>query len=292
MKQKYVYNDYVLNLHKAFEKRLDDISTQYNFDLGQEFEIAICEILRDFLPSKYGVCRGFVVNAEGAFAGDDIIIYDRNLFPTLRPNTKKAYDKKEKIPIEAVYAYIEAKHTLDNASYDKAINQVIAVKELCSEREKMNIYQVDPHVATDRKLPYPVLHWPTYRNPVFGMVLGRYSTGADGKYQTSQPEEIDSFLKYKLNAMKECPHSPDLIVAGPDNFLSPAHIDENGQNTPSLHFIPNVTSGYQVLQKTGVAFGAGLAQLAGAIDWVRLGRMPWIRIVNDARFPESSETKS
>ncbi|MGD2182757.1 DUF6602 domain-containing protein [Lusitaniella coriacea] len=128
--QTFIYNDYVKNLHQAFSRRLDEISAEFNFDLGSEFEIAICEILRSFLPIKYGICRGFVVSAEGCVAGDDIIIFDQERFPILRPNATKAFDKKEKIPIEAVYGYIEAKHTLDSQSFDKSFKQKQKVKIL------------------------------------------------------------------------------------------------------------------------------------------------------------------
>ncbi len=285
--QKYIYNDYISKLQQTFEKRLDDISARFNFDLGPEFEIAICEILSSFLPNKFGICRGFAVTAEGSTAGDDIIIYDKERFPTLRPIANRAL--KDMIPIEAIYAYIEAKHTLDENSFVKAVKQVQDVKELCSQREPVSILQFDPHVADHRALPLTLLTWPKYRNPVFGMILSRYSAGADGKSQTTNSSDVDTFLRTQLDCMKKHPHLPDLIVAGPDNFLSPAHCKEDGENVPSLHYIHEVTTGYQVIERTGVGFGAALAQLAGAIDWARLGRMPWIRIVNDSRHPESEE---
>lgn len=285
--QTHIYHDYIKNLHRAFDKRLDDISAQFNFDLGPEFEIAICDIMRSFLPNKYGVCRGFVVSAEGETAGDDIIIYDQERFPTLRPVANRAFDKKDKVPIEAVYAYIEAKHTLDADSFMKATTQVQNVKRLCSKRESVGIYQVDPHIMCNKRPPTPVLHWPAYRNPVFGMVLSRHAVGIDGKNRSSSSSDIDAFLRAQLNSMTKSANVPDLIVAGPDNFLTPAHVKEDGENIPSLHYIPSITTGYQVIEKPGIAFGAALSQLAGAIDWARLGRMPWTRIVNDVRFPES-----
>ena len=34
-----------------------------------EYEIAICRVLRHILPLKYGVCRGFVVANDGTKAG-------------------------------------------------------------------------------------------------------------------------------------------------------------------------------------------------------------------------------
>ncbi|MBF0411044.1 MAG: hypothetical protein HQM10_27135 [Candidatus Riflebacteria bacterium] len=135
-----------------------------------------------------------------------------------------------------------------------------------------------------------VQDWPKYRNPVFGMILSRYSAGINGKSRATNSGDANTFLRARLNCMKRSLYSPDLIVAGPDNYLSPAHRKDDGKNIPSLHYIPEVTTGYQVLEKTGVGFGAALAQLAGAIDWARLGRMPWLRMSNDARFPESQGT--
>lgn len=45
---KYYYDNYVADLSRKFLSRLEDIKADYNFDLGDEFEIAICEILRTF----------------------------------------------------------------------------------------------------------------------------------------------------------------------------------------------------------------------------------------------------
>lgn len=59
---------------------------------------------------KYGICRGFVVDRHGNTAGDDIITYDQELYPTLRFfDSDNQFAQKEQIPVEVVYAYIEAK---------------------------------------------------------------------------------------------------------------------------------------------------------------------------------------
>src|SRR5690554_797229 len=119
----YKYDNFVENLSNKFHSRLEEISSDYNFDLGDEFEIAICEALRSFLPIKYGICRGFVVDSEGCKEGDDIIIFDQVNYPTIKLNKKDDYSRKENIPIEAVCAYIEAKHTLTDETFDKSISQ-------------------------------------------------------------------------------------------------------------------------------------------------------------------------
>ncbi|WP_414155929.1 hypothetical protein [Pseudomonas sp. BNK-44-a] len=40
---------------KKVEARLQDIEAIYNLDLGVEFELALCALLEDVLPAKYGV---------------------------------------------------------------------------------------------------------------------------------------------------------------------------------------------------------------------------------------------
>lgn len=60
------YGDYLDNITHRCASLLGDISAGYNFDYGVEFEIALCHLLRAVLPSKYGICRGFVVSFDGA----------------------------------------------------------------------------------------------------------------------------------------------------------------------------------------------------------------------------------
>jgi len=74
--KKPAYNEYVELLSDKFLSRLVDILPDYNFDYGIEFEIALCDIFRSFLPEKYGICRGHIVDFNGDNVGDDIIIYD------------------------------------------------------------------------------------------------------------------------------------------------------------------------------------------------------------------------
>ena len=69
--------------------------------------MSVCKFLRRFLPLKYGICRGFVVDRHG---NTDIITYDQELYPTLRfLDSDNQFAQKEQIPVEVVYAYIEAK---------------------------------------------------------------------------------------------------------------------------------------------------------------------------------------
>lgn len=53
-----MYENLLKNLSQKIEKYFSEMEKDYNFDLGPEFEIALCKILQDLLPTKFGICRG------------------------------------------------------------------------------------------------------------------------------------------------------------------------------------------------------------------------------------------
>jgi hypothetical protein len=106
-----VYGNWLSEIANRFQARFDTITAVHNFEHGDEFEVALCQVLRDILPRRASVCRGYVVAQDGTLAGDDIIVFDAARFPVLRA-LGDDLSRKEKVPAEAVLAYIEAKHTL------------------------------------------------------------------------------------------------------------------------------------------------------------------------------------
>ena len=118
------YDGYLQTVATRFDAFFREISAEYNFDNGPEFEIALCKALRVVLPSRFGVCRGFVTTAGGDAVGDDIIIFHRERFGTLRLLEQDTFAQKEKIPLETVCAYIEAKHTLSRMDFRPNPNSI------------------------------------------------------------------------------------------------------------------------------------------------------------------------
>lgn len=276
-----LYDNYLKNLSDKIVRRLEDMSAVYNFDLGSEFETALCRILRDFLPNKYGICRGFVVSHNGKKAGDDIIIFDQERFPTLRLLNREDISIKEQIPIEAVYAYIEVKHTLDNKSFGKAISQIIKVKKLIASRQKRKLYQTDRYIETNLIPSKPIEHLPNYRNPIFTMIFSRFAINNNNK----ETNKIDDFLNSELKKLKKIDYDffPELIIAGNNNYLSTA-FKKNGETKPTLFHLPEKDySGYQVIKLEDLTFGLAFAHLFASLDFIRLGNMPWENIINEAK---------
>lgn len=268
------YNNYLRFLSEKFERRLEELFPDYNFDYGDEFEVAICEILRNFLPSKYGICRGFVVNSIGQKAGDDIIIYDRERFPTLRL-LGETYSRKENIPIEAVYAYIEAKHTLDEKTILKSFNQISEVKKVLDTRVKIGLEQIDNYLTLENFKKVSIDDYPNYRNPFYTMIIGRR---CNNELKSIEKKEIYQFLKDKIPEDANL-NSPDFIVAGKYHFIG-VGIENNSSINPIVFIHPEKKSKY-FLKQSDISFGMSLAILFQAIDWIKLGPMPWDEMINE-----------
>ncbi|TMQ09206.1 MAG: hypothetical protein E6J90_38520 [Deltaproteobacteria bacterium] len=280
------YRNYLDTLSRRFEAMLSSIAAIYNFDLGIEFEIVLCELLRGLLPNRFGVCRGFVITADGQTAGDDIVIYDQSIFPTLQLRGMGNFSRREHVPVEAVYAYIEAKHTLslkhrgartsskgvrrpsrkpdrdpDRVTLTKAMAQAAAVKRLVSSREHVPPNEIVRHLRIEDANVISRPGYPALLNPPYVAIISRFSD--------VEPKSINEHIPQE--------YSPDLIVAGSN--LSIPLISSNGKiEFISPFFLPGQSS-YLTTKTSGAAFGIGMACLLMALDSIQLGRMDWVKII-------------
>jgi hypothetical protein len=274
----HLYDDYVRSISERFERALQGIRTEHNFEYGNEFEVALCKTIRLVLPQKYGICRGYVVSAWGEKAGDDIIIYDRMSFPTLRALETDDYSLKEQVPIEAVYAYIEAKHSIclegdGGTSFQKALNQVGRVKLLVDQRPA-----VEQEPSSAMRMP----GWPTSRNPAYGIIISRHVRLREGGPVIEDPQVI---LRHLLDAEFQVLRSPDFCVFGRSNMWIPVMPGAGGQMDMPSPFFQLKSSSPSAVIVDKVGFGAGLSLLLWALDWIQLGKMPWPAILKDCIPP-------
>lgn len=93
---------------------------------GSETELNWIGLLRNYLPERYSVDSGFVVDFEGNISDQiDIIIYDRHFTPFIFRGENVVY-----IPAEGVYAVFEIKPKLSKANYDYAVEKLKSVQGL------------------------------------------------------------------------------------------------------------------------------------------------------------------
>lgn len=94
---------------------------------GNNSEESWKRFLKEILPGKYGVDKGYVIDYEGNVSDQiDLIIYDALYSPfVLISNTGEKF-----IPAEAIYAIVEIKPSIDKANIEYANNKIQSVKNL------------------------------------------------------------------------------------------------------------------------------------------------------------------
>jgi len=254
------YGGYIERLSRRIDARLDDIEAVFNFDLGTEFEVAMCLLLEDILPAKFGVCRGFIVTEDGRQAGDDLIVYDKMACPTLRANVAVRYSVKEQIPADAVYAYIECKHSIgDAAVFEKAMKQARAVKKLLFTREgkKNPDYKRDGPVFNGKVRDWPRSE-PPLKNQPFCCVIAR---------------QFDAKLVESETVRDEL--TPDLLVLGRDHIGTQSVLLGRDGIKGALFFDARYWAGLRIEKTEGQAFGIGIVSLLQALGKIELVPIDW-----------------
>jgi len=283
MINKYLYNNFLDNISKKFVKNFEEISTDYNFDNGNEFEIALCKSLRSILPQHYGICRGTIFSKDGNSVGDDIIIYNQIQFPTLRLLEDNTFAQKQQIPYEAVIAYIEAKNTLvidgdGGNSISKAWSQCQAVKKLIREDVKYSKYSIN-------QIPFmtPPPNWPKIGNPIFTAIFARGIREKSGSKIVDKSKLAHFLLSTKVQQLDQS-NSPDLIIADLDVLFVPTI--ESSLESP--FFIPSQS---RLLPHVSdkLAYGIGLSLMFYAFDNIRLGKLHWPSIIGNGMNLKSND---
>ncbi|MHB0935411.1 MAG: DUF6602 domain-containing protein [Armatimonadota bacterium] len=281
-----LYGGFVLDLAKKIERQLEEIQVEYNFEYGAEYEIALCVILQRFLPDRFRVCRGYVVEQSGKCAGDDIIIiiYDAARFPTLRLLGDNLA-LKERVPAEAVVAYIEAKHTLyidkddckrhKGQSLDKALKQVAAVKAL--KRDDVPLSNVAPYFNFPGIISNPPGNPPT-KNPWFAMIVAPLLKTAESKP-----------CHALRNVLLESTHRPlpDVIAAG-NIIVEPALIDRTIKHVNICSFLCTTTE-LVVKEIDHPAAVVAILHMMMALEWIILSDLPWPTMLKEVLATNEDE---
>lgn len=99
---------------------------------GEGNENVLRELLIKFIPNKYGVSSGIVIDSKGNQSKQcDIIIYDNWNYPEVLSLTSVKL-----FPVEFVYAVIEVKTTLTKEEALIAVKNIKSVKNLHLDKEK------------------------------------------------------------------------------------------------------------------------------------------------------------
>lgn len=128
---------------------------------GCESELNWIGLLRDYLPERYTVDSGFVIDSNGRISEQiDLIVYDRNFTPFIFKGRRTIF-----IPAEGVYAVFEIKSTLTGMNCKYAQKKIESVRNL--KRTSVSFSHIK---GTDKKEIFPITsgiltNSSKYRNP-------------------------------------------------------------------------------------------------------------------------------
>lgn len=106
-----------------------DLSTQsvtHSGTLGDVNERYFIDFLRKYLPARYAVNNGIIIDRNGTTSDQiDVIIYDNQYTPTLLDQKNHRF-----VPAEAVYAVFEVKPTINKNYLEYAGEKAASVRKL------------------------------------------------------------------------------------------------------------------------------------------------------------------
>src|SRR5882672_2058572 len=97
---------------------------------GEAFEREWRLLLRRYLPRRYRVSKGFVVDHRGQMSHEiDVIVFDRHFSPFILD-----HEGIRVIPAESVYAVMEVKPSLNASTFNYAGRKAASVRKLLRTR--------------------------------------------------------------------------------------------------------------------------------------------------------------
>lgn len=119
---------YYEGILRQLRAEVDDVNALFHHQgvKGAGNEDAQRDLVRRFIPKRYDVGMGVVIDREGHQSRQcDIVIYDSALYPSLL-----ALTSQQLYPVDIVYATVEVKTTLDAKTAQEAKVNVASVRHL------------------------------------------------------------------------------------------------------------------------------------------------------------------
>ncbi|GAM62052.1 hypothetical protein JCM19232_6357 [Vibrio ishigakensis] len=122
LKQSFSMQQQVLQSQLA----MSSATITHNGTMGEVNEQYFIEIIRKYLPDRYAVDTGIVIDSNGKTSDQiDVIIFDNQYTPTLLDQQGHRF-----IPAESVYAVLEVKPKIDKAYLEYAAQKAESVRIL------------------------------------------------------------------------------------------------------------------------------------------------------------------
>src|SRR6266852_3018057 len=123
-----IISQYYQGIVQQLRSEVDSINSlfQHQGVKGSGNESVLRELLTKFIPKRFGIGTGVVIDRNGTQSRQcDIVIYDTMLYPSLLSLTNVHF-----FPVDIVYATIEIKTTLTSDSIKEALTNIASVQQL------------------------------------------------------------------------------------------------------------------------------------------------------------------
>ncbi len=216
-------------IFKILKNRFDYVNNSIGHSLtkGEENENEIRQLLVDFLPPKYGIGSGIIMDTEGNTSKQiDIIIYDKE-----SPNYTLSSDSKLFL-LDQVLAFIEIKTTYTTGEKGSLMSSLENIKSV-AELKPCQLPWAQWHNSTEEEIQSCTLSQFHPSNPI-GIIFFY------GIPERKSPIELDEFFQTMKTSIDkfEKKHQPHLIFSlGHSSFFAHHHMKKDGESTYNSCFV-------------------------------------------------------
>lgn len=224
-----IFRTIARHMQEDFRKTLSYV--EHPLEKGIAREKVLVEYLQRFVPERFAIDTGFVIDSKGNMSRQiDVIIYDRIISPVWELPGRLRY-----FPVECVVAVGEVKSTItDRTTLNDALEKLKSVQELDRYEEYSNL-EVAVHGAHGH---LKAKRLPTELMPIPLRILGFVFTSRSLSIDTM----IDELKSYCSTHPKE--HWPNLIVDFESYLISYVRATDQVENPHQLFLFPDEAVGF------------------------------------------------
>jgi hypothetical protein len=227
---------------------------------GDSTEAVWISLFRDYLPTRFRIAKGIVVDCEGSTSQQiDCVIFDSQFTPQIIPDEDSLY-----IPVEAVHAAFEVKQKVNKEHLSYAAGKVKSVRQL--------IKTSSAYIGDGRKRE---------KKDSFHILGGLLAQSCDFS------EKLDSTTFYStISQLKDDEHL-DFVFSAEDGYADLVRSD-GLLNTNKEDQIRNDGSPFIIEGNTGINYG--LIRLLEELSWQgTVQAVEWPRYLKNLAKPKTIE---
>lgn len=189
----------------------------HNLTAGEAREDALCQFLKENLPKRVGIDKGFVIDAHGKESLQmDIVIYDKTVGTVFKINNVNYF------PCEIVIAVGEVKSDItSNDKLNDSLKKIASAKVLDRSNNNTNMMIAGPGISLGSLIKFdPTIN---HRDQIFGFIFTKTTMKRDTVINSLQAYNKTTPRNLWTNLF--CAYGDFLISYEIDKALYPSAMD-------------------------------------------------------------------